>query len=68
MPRSIGDFMFKLNLRTRSRDPKQTALSNDADIDEVCFSSDNQSLDMILMGCDGIWDGTVASKDHEFDT
>ena len=64
MTRSIGDFMFKMNLRSRQRDPGNNALSNEPDVQEFIFDKDKNSTDMILMGCDGIWDGTVESEDN----
>ena len=63
MSRSVGDFMFKMNLTQRRRDPSTNALSNEPDVQEFSFSDDPKSMDMILMGCDGIWDGTVLPEE-----
>lgn len=59
MTRSIGDFMFKMNLKSRNMSPNLNALSNLADVQEFNMSNKDQTFDMVLMGCDGIWDGTT---------
>ena len=74
MSRSIGDFMFKMNLNVESgtsklpvKDSSRFGLSNEADIQELEFgkNDDNQDgFDMILMGCDGIWEGTQLPVDE----
>ena len=67
MTRSLGDFMFKMNLRTMSNDSSTNALSSEPDIQEISFSNKKGALDIILMGCDGIYDGiTFDSDDDEF--
>ena len=63
MTRSIGDFIFKMNLKSAKRDPATFALSNIPEIQELQFSQSQNSTNMILMCCDGIWDGTVFPKD-----
>lgn len=61
MSRSIGDFMFKMNLYDSEADSSNYALSNEASILELTLSNDENSTELILMGCDGIWDGTISS-------
>lgn len=62
MTRSVGDFMYKMNLRSNEVDPNNNALSNEPEIVQFDLSTENKSIDMILMGCDGIWDGTVMQE------
>lgn len=64
MTRTIGDFMFKMNLRSRNTNPSLNALSNEPDIKEVNLSQKGQSIDLVLMGCDGIWEGTVGAEEE----
>ena len=61
--RTIGDFYYKRNLQTRSSNSAEFALSNICDIKEVQFfdhsGKENEagSLEFLLLGCDGIWEG-----------
>ena len=58
MTRSIGDFMFKINLKSFDQESEYFALSNEADVVEFDFSTERGATDMLVLGCDGIWDGT----------
>lgn len=54
--------MFKFNLNTYDHDKNKFALITEPDVCEVKFSSDSGAIDFIVMGCDGIWDGTDHTK------
>ena len=65
MSRSIGDFTFKSNLYDNMNDdPRSFAISNEPECQSFSFSSESQSFDVMLMGCDGIWDGTMLSQEQ----
>lgn len=59
--RSIGDWQFK-------ESGIASAVSNEAQITEIEFnnkSKDSNTIEFILMGCDGIWKGSRASEEQE---
>ena len=62
MSRSIGDFMFKMNLIYGDVESNEYALSNEPSICKFTLSSDMNSTEVILMGCDGIWDGSLGCQ------
>ena len=72
--------MFKMNLRSRVFDEGQNALSNEPDIVEIQLcgrgkmasvssgtstSESAPNFDLILLGCDGIWDGTTLGEPQQ---
>lgn len=62
MTRSIGDFMFKMNFKQKTRDSSSYALCNEPEIEEFSLSSGDHATEMILLGCDGLWDGVIDSN------
>ena len=60
--RTLGDFWYKKNLRTNSRDTSKFAINTESDVKSIKFfdsstvENDNE-FDFILIGCDGIWEG-----------
>lgn len=62
MTRSLGDFAFKTNLLTPFPHSSSTyALSNLPALEKFSLGpkpEQPQDLEMILLGCDGLWDGT----------
>ena len=64
MTRSVGDFMFKMNLKKKKVSPNMNALSNEPEVKEFSFSKADHSTDIVLMGCDGIWEGTMLHEDE----
>ena len=63
MTRTIGDFMFKFNLSNVDQQSEKFGLKSEPDIGEFKFSDDKNQIDLIVMGCDGIWDGTMDNSD-----
>ena len=61
--RTIGDFWYKSNNISKSRMSQNFAVSTESDVREIQFfnknkDDDNNQIEFILIGCDGIWEGS----------